>query len=338
MQYPEPIKLTADVWIIPCRIDSPRGTYKPLITPTSSDEDRSAKVSEKIWSNEEDLLLSKLINKRGARNWTSLAKEINSLLHNSKPRRHGKHCRERWFNHLNPELLKGQWTEEEDSYIVRKQLEVGNKWSEIAKCLQGRTENQVKNRWKSLKKKEEKMIKKEIRMKNRQKSRLRPNNEANRLFFHVQGDFGEGNGKGEDSSAQLDEGENQIHEFGKDSFGFCSLGKQEEGSIALRISSLTSDPDLQSGRGFDLNNLYTWKGKIDIDYLYGAAKEQDKIDFDSCLTSYLKTPEQQVWGIDPEGFNKYFVAGVAQGEHDEKSLFEKNFMAGFGGINMFGGS
>ena len=120
--------------------------------------------------------------------------------------------------------------------------------------------------------------------------------------------------------------------------GFVVWGKQEEGSIALRISSLTSDPDLQSGRGFDLNNLYTWKGKIDIDYLYGAAKEQDKIDFDSCLTSYLKTPEQQVWGIDPEGFNKYFVAGVAQGEHDEKSLFEKNFMAGFGGINMFGGS
>ena len=34
--------------------------------------------------------------------------------------------------------------------IIEKHLELGNRWSEIASNLQGRTENQVKNRYKSL--------------------------------------------------------------------------------------------------------------------------------------------------------------------------------------------
>ena len=338
MQYPERIKIATDVWIIPCRIDSQGRNYKPLIHPSTSDEDSSTKASKKNWSNEEDLLLSKIVSERGARNWSSVSKEINSLWHNSKPVRIGKQCRERWFNHLNPELLKGQWSEEEDKYIIRKQLDIGNKWSEIAKYLQGRTENQVKNRWKSLKKKEEKQRKKDQRMKKRQKLRISHKNEGNRNFSSSQGFLGEGNGKVEDSSPLLEESESQGHELRKDSLGFMNPGKQEEGSIALRISSLTSDPDLQSGRGFDLNNLYSWSGKIDFDCLYGAKTDQEKTDFDSCMTTYLKAPEQQVWGIDPEGFSSYFFPGVGQGEHEEKNLFEKSFMAGFGAINMYGGS
>ena len=47
-------------------------------------------------------------------------------------------------------FLRGPWTSEEDYILLSKILEVGMKWSEISKFLNGRTENSVKNRYKSL--------------------------------------------------------------------------------------------------------------------------------------------------------------------------------------------
>jgi hypothetical protein len=61
-----------------------------------------------------------------------------------------KKCRERWKNHLNPTLIKGNWSKEEDGLIIRLQKEIGNKWSEIASHLPARTEHSVKNRFYSL--------------------------------------------------------------------------------------------------------------------------------------------------------------------------------------------
>jgi hypothetical protein len=40
----------------------------------------------------------------------------------------GKQCRERWFNHLDPAIRKGDWSMEEDRLIWEKQQEIGNKW------------------------------------------------------------------------------------------------------------------------------------------------------------------------------------------------------------------
>ena len=34
------------------------------------------------------------------------------------PGRIGKQCRERWFNHLAPEVKKGEWPAEEDRLIM----------------------------------------------------------------------------------------------------------------------------------------------------------------------------------------------------------------------------
>jgi hypothetical protein len=326
--FPEPIQIATDVWIIPCRIDAQGRKYKPLINPEESDS--SSNTTRKSWTDEEDSLLAQIVSERGAKNWSSVAKQINSQLHNSKQKRLGKQCRERWFNHLNPDLLKGQWTEEEDMFIISKQGKIGNKWSEIAKNLSGRTENQVKNRWKSLKKKAEKMRRKELkkqRLANRGKKLKKDSN-----FFNIPG-FLQENIMKDDGSTQIEEVD-QTLEFRRNSLEFMNSMKQEEGSIALRISSLTSDPDLQSGKGFDLNNVYSWRGKIDLDYLYNRP-EGDKNDFDSCLNGYLKATEPQVWGFDAEAFNPYFFTGMAQTEGDEKSLFEKNFMAGYAGLNMF---
>ena len=51
---------------------------------------------------------------------------------------------------MDPSIIKGDWTAEEDELIVEKQKEMGNKWSKISKMLLGRTENAVKVRWKAL--------------------------------------------------------------------------------------------------------------------------------------------------------------------------------------------
>lgn len=59
---------------------------------------------------EEDNLVMSLVKKHGAKNWTYIAKNL--------PGRIGKQCRERWHNHLNPEIKKERWTEEEDQAII----------------------------------------------------------------------------------------------------------------------------------------------------------------------------------------------------------------------------
>ena len=39
---------------------------------------------------------------------------------------------------------------EEDTFLINEQARLGNKWSKISSMLEGRTENAVKIRWKSL--------------------------------------------------------------------------------------------------------------------------------------------------------------------------------------------
>lgn len=147
-----PKQLTKDVWVVPCRLDKALKKYIPILSPMKNSNENQYFPTRKSWIPEEDEMLRKIIENNGPRQWSAIAIELNQVVHGSEPIRKGKQCRERWLGHLNPKILKKSWTTEEDSIILYRQSLLGNRWSEISKFLSGRTENQIKNRWRKLSK------------------------------------------------------------------------------------------------------------------------------------------------------------------------------------------
>lgn len=103
-----------------------------------------------LWDSEQDQELVTLIQQYGETNqWAMIGKRMKSP-------RTGKQCRERYNNHLKEGVVKGGWTAEEDSALKRLKEEIGCHWARIAKLMPGRSDNNVKNRWHLLQRREAK--------------------------------------------------------------------------------------------------------------------------------------------------------------------------------------
>ncbi|KAG9129763.1 hypothetical protein Leryth_015461 [Lithospermum erythrorhizon] len=97
-------------------------------------------VRKGAWSEEEDSLLRKCVEKYGERKWHQIP--LTAGLNRCR-----KSCRLRWLNYLQPNIKRGNFSLEEVDLIVRLHKLLGNRWSLIAGRLPGRTANDVKNYW-----------------------------------------------------------------------------------------------------------------------------------------------------------------------------------------------
>jgi len=66
------------------------------------------------WTKDEDELVCKYVELYGTKQWARIALVL--------PGRKGKQCRERWHNHLNPDINKDAWTNDEDLKLVEAHL------------------------------------------------------------------------------------------------------------------------------------------------------------------------------------------------------------------------
>jgi hypothetical protein len=125
-------------------VSSPRRGLNRDETTCSSflgrkENDRAPRRRWKEW---EDKLLIEVVAREGPSRWNDIAKSF--------PGRNGRQVRLRWMNHLQPSLEKAPWRPEEDEMLLAAHASLGNKWAQIASELGGRTDNAVKNRFKSL--------------------------------------------------------------------------------------------------------------------------------------------------------------------------------------------
>ncbi|XP_030449492.1 transcription factor MYB88-like isoform X3 [Syzygium oleosum] len=97
------------------------------------------------WSQEEDDILREQIGIHGTENWSIIASKFKDKT--------TRQCRRRWYTYLNSDFKKGGWSPEEDILLCEAQKIFGNRWTEIAKVVSGRTDNAVKNRFTTLCKK-----------------------------------------------------------------------------------------------------------------------------------------------------------------------------------------
>ena len=221
----------------------------------------------------EDELLKEWIEKIGPKHWEQCGKFIQG--------RSGKQCREHWNNCLNPELIKGDWTTEEDFLIMHFYEKCNGSWKKINDLFNGRTENSIKNRFFSQLRKiattgmnieerskikleelkkflEEghKIAKKEF-LKENPMNEEELNNFLNKMELKMKKKEKEENGNESSFSINFGEYENSIFNIKNEEKTFLKKRKREEESLdntTEKEKSIFIHEEIENNTYFDLNN------------------------------------------------------------------------------------
>ncbi|CAI0467569.1 unnamed protein product [Linum tenue] len=124
----------------------------------SAEEEMISELRRGPWTVEEDFKLINYIAAHGEGRWNSLARCAGL-------KRTGKSCRLRWLNYLRPDVRRGNITLEEQLMILELHSRWGNRWSKIAQHLPGRTDNEIKNYWRTRVQKHAKQLKCDVNSK-----------------------------------------------------------------------------------------------------------------------------------------------------------------------------
>ncbi|KAH9943120.1 uncharacterized protein BXZ73DRAFT_87524 [Epithele typhae] len=93
-----------------------------------------------VWTSEADACLMRAVEVYGVDNWALVARTVSE---DATPAQ----CQNRWQRTLDPSLRRGPWTAEEDEQLRRAVAVFGNAWIEVAQFVEGRTNEQCRERY-----------------------------------------------------------------------------------------------------------------------------------------------------------------------------------------------
>eukprot|EP00967_Tisochrysis_lutea_P125178 scaffold210125_cov33-Tisochrysis_lutea.AAC.1 len=111
MPIPEATPDTAPSHVAPWRLGrgaadpAPAVLHSALLAIPPTEQPQQKAIKKQAWTPEEDAKLLAMVQTHGPSAWSQIALHL--------PGRVGKQCRERWHNHLSPEVKKENFTEEE---------------------------------------------------------------------------------------------------------------------------------------------------------------------------------------------------------------------------------